>query len=515
MASDLGDPALNLPMPPALPKADPTPVADSGKATPQQEERARAINLRAILVLLDVVAVVAGWGIALALPSGLNPERLRTIAIVAPLILAATFGFIVSQRLYLARVCSVRSVEIVRLGRAVTFATLVVLAASRPIGVHLSLTRAVEGAAFCFLLLTIGRGAFRAWLIEGRRHGRFRRSIVIIGSNDEALELYHLVRDHPELGFEVSGIIGHFLESGLDVPMLDPSVDPVQAVLDLGSNGVVIAAGALPGRDLNRTVRRFLASGIHVHLSSGLRGIATKRLRAYPLAHEPLLYVEKIALSPWQQRVKRAMDLVIASMGLVLSLPLLIVAAAAVKLHDGGPVFIRQTRIGRLGKPFVMYKLRTMVPDAAQRVPELLPRNARNGPLFKVAGDPRVTPVGRILRATSLDELPQLVNVLQGMMSLVGPRPALPEEVLQFDQELRTREQPLPGITGLWQVEARDNPSFSVYRRLDLFYVENWSVVLDLAILLATVEAVSVRSLRALHRLLHRGRQPEAAVVLD
>jgi lipopolysaccharide/colanic/teichoic acid biosynthesis glycosyltransferase len=136
-----------------------------------------------------------------------------------------------------------------------------------------------------------------------------------------------------------------------------------------------------------------------------------------------------------------------------------------------------------------------MVVDAEAKVAELSAANTRGGPLFKVDHDPRVTPVGRFLRASSLDELPQLFNVIRGEMSLVGPRPALPREVATFDPELLTRSEALPGITGLWQVEARDNPSFAAYRRLDLFYVHNWSLSLDLIILLATAEQVLSRFL--------------------
>jgi lipopolysaccharide/colanic/teichoic acid biosynthesis glycosyltransferase len=156
-------------------------------------------------------------------------------------------------------------------------------------------------------------------------------------------------------------------------------------------------------------------------------------------------------------------------------------------------VLFKQTRVGTNGVHFKLYKFRTMVVDAEARLGALAERNDRSGPLFKMANDPRVTRVGRFLRASSLDELPQVFNVLRGDMSLVGPRPALPAEVAMFDEELRDRTRVKPGITGLWQIEARDNPSFTAYRRLDLYYVENWSVSLDIVILLATVEHVITR----------------------
>ena len=185
------------------------------------------------------------------------------------------------------------------------------------------------------------------------------------------------------------------------------------------------------------------------------------------------------------------LDLILASLIFLIALPVLAVAALAVKLGDGGSVLFRQTRIGQDGAPFSLLKLRTMVPDAEERLVDLTFANEREGgPLFKLTQDPRRTKVGRILERTSLDELPQLINVLRGDMSLVGPRPALPHEVAQFDDELLGRQRVLPGITGLWQVEGRENPAFDVYRRLDLFYVENWSIGLDLAIMFSTVCSV-------------------------
>ncbi len=160
-------------------------------------------------------------------------------------------------------------------------------------------------------------------------------------------------------------------------------------------------------------------------------------------------------------------------------------------------MLFRQERVGRDGATFQMTKFRTMVVDAEQRKAELAARNERSGPLFKMDDreDPRITRIGRFLRATSLDELPQLFNVLHGTMSLVGPRPALQSEVDEFPAELHARHQVRPGITGLWQVEARDNPSFEAYVRLDLFYVQNWSLPLDLVVLLGTVDHIVLRPL--------------------
>jgi len=277
--------------------------------------------------------------------------------------------------------------------------------------------------------------------------------------------------------------------------------DGISVLEDRGGTGAIVCAGDIHPSQLNKIVQELLRFGMHVHLSSGLQGIDIGRLRPSPLAHEPFFYVEQTSLASWQPFAKRAIDLVLSSVLLVLMLPVIGLAALGIKLQDFGPVLFKQYRIGRDGVPFVLYKLRTMREGAERETNDLLELNVRDGPLTKFSCDPRVTIFGRILRASSIDELPQLWNVLNGTMSLVGPRPALPIEVAHFDANLRVREAVRPGITGLWQVEGRDNPSFAAYRRFDLFYLQNWSVALDLMILLVTVESVIARVVSALVRL--------------
>jgi lipopolysaccharide/colanic/teichoic acid biosynthesis glycosyltransferase len=190
---------------------------------------------------------------------------------------------------------------------------------------------------------------------------------------------------------------------------------------------------------------------------------------------------------------KRAFDVTVGLLCLVPALPVYIAIAIAIKLGDHGPVLFRQTRVGRDGVPFELLKFRTMVVDAEHRRAELAPFNERDAPLFKITDDPRVTKVGRFLRRTNLDELPQLFNVITGAMSLVGPRPALPDEVAAFPAQLRLRELVKPGITGPWQLQAGDDPSFESYRRLDEDYVANWTIAADLRIVAATVRQAARR----------------------
>lgn len=188
--------------------------------------------------------------------------------------------------------------------------------------------------------------------------------------------------------------------------------------------------------------------------------------------------------------LKRAVDITVSAMGLVVAGPLMAIAALAGLVTEGRPVLYRQERVGRNGRNFMMLKLRTMVPDAEAMLPHLQERNERDGPLFKVSDDPRITRVGRVLRDTSVDELPQLWNVLTGQMSLVGPRPALPSEVEHFDEAHLGRHLVRPGITGLWQVRDESERSFSAYRELDLWYVSQWTLSLDLRIIVATTGRV-------------------------
>ncbi|MEA2827816.1 MAG: hypothetical protein QOG43_2255 [Actinomycetota bacterium] len=446
-------------------------------------------------MLLDAIAATVAWSFALTglkPPAGVpEPSRLWAVAMLVPAALALLAG----QRLYQARVCSVRSVETQGLVRtALLTAALAVVAGGRW---HLDVHDAAVGAGLMFVLLRSLRSGFCTYLEAGRKEGRFRRPVVLVGDNEEADHLYRLLGQHPELGFEVVGFVA---ETGacrrFDIPYLGPVGQTEQAVARAGATGVVVAATALTYSQLNRLARDLTEKSIHVHLSSGVRGIAQNRLRAQPLAYEPLFYVEPVAQMPWSLAAKRGLDIVLATLGLVIALPALAVAAVAIKLQDGGSILFRQRRVGRDGQPFTMVKLRTMVPDAEGQYLRLaVTRAGREGPLVKLNDDPRITRVGHLLRASSLDEVPQLFNVLTGSMSMVGPRPNLLVEAAGLDEEFLERKSRVrPGITGLWQIEARDNPSFDVYRRLDLFYLENWSMGLDATILLATFRKVLGRA---------------------
>jgi lipopolysaccharide/colanic/teichoic acid biosynthesis glycosyltransferase len=204
-----------------------------------------------------------------------------------------------------------------------------------------------------------------------------------------------------------------------------------------------------------------------------------------------MIYVEPTIRNGWRATAKRVFDVTIAVVALVATIPIVVVVAVANRVKSPGPVFFRQVRVGRDGQLFEIIKLRTMVVDAEARKAELMAHNESDGALFKIRNDPRVTPIGRLLRKLSLDELPQFWNVLRGEMSVVGPRPALPDEVAQWPADAHDRLRVLPGITGMWQVSGRSDTTFDEYKRLDMYYVDNWSLVHDLTIVAKTFGAVA------------------------
>jgi exopolysaccharide biosynthesis polyprenyl glycosylphosphotransferase len=458
--------------------------------------------LRYLLIGLDAVALTAAWIISAAFvpTSGRSvaTDVLEAVAFVAGgLVIFGAMG------LYRARVCNLRTVEYAHLARGCVVVGLLALAATA-ISRNMSSGQIAAGAAIAFAFAIVLRSGYRAWLSNQRLVGRYLRSVLLVGTGTECSELVALLTQHPELGYQAVGVVGDWADAqthGLNASWHGDLDDATAALIETGATGVIICAGDFRSPRITQIVQELLRAGAHVQMSSGLQGVDVGRLRPSPLAHEPFFYVEHVTLASWQLVAKRTIDFTLAWTMLLLALPVLGLAALGIKLQDPGPVFFKQFRIGRYGAPFVVYKLRTMRQGAETETVESLGANMRDGPLTKIKSDPRVTVFGRILRATSIDEIPQLWNVLNGTMSLVGPRPALPNEVAQFDTELRARESVRPGITGLWQVEGRDNPSFAAYRRFDLFYLQNWSVTLDLMILLGTVESVIARAFRALARL--------------
>jgi len=468
----------------------------------------RRTLLRATLVALDVVASGCAWTIAVGLVADRGPRAAVALGALFALVTAAIAGV---RHLYRARHCVVQTRELVTVLHVCAstggIAGLLLWWTDHPRPWAVAATGSI-GAALAVVTV---RTCFRTVLTEIRRTGRCHRRVAIVGAGTEAREVAALFEHHPELGFTVVGCVTP--QQGRPCPAaVLGTVDRLASIAhDHRLDGVVVA-GDVTAAERAEAVQHAHAAGLHVQFPTAYPGIDRRRLVHHHLMHVPFAYVEPTRRRRSARAAKRLLDLVLAAAGVAVSVPLWGFIAIAIKLDDGGPVFFAQERVGLHRRPFRLRKFRTMTPGSEDLVDRLRPHNTRRGgPLFKADHDPRVTRVGRWLRASSLDELPQLLNVLAGHMSIVGPRPALPTEVEQFDEDFMARFDVRPGITGLWQLRARDNSEFSAYRRLDLHYVENWSLTLDLAITVATAWEMLVRPLA--HRSRTDTAKPSLAVV--
>lgn len=276
------------------------------------------------------------------------------------------------------------------------------------------------------------------------------------------------------------------------IPTFGDESHVVRAVAATGSHAVAVTATErLNGRGIRDLSWELETLDIDLLVAPGVVDIAGPRLQMRPVCGLPLIHVEKPQYHGAKRFQKRLFDVTFSSAVLLFGMPILILVALAVKFTSQGPVFYRQERIGLDGKPFEMIKFRTMVVGADKMVHKLAALNeSEGGVLFKIRDDPRVTRVGKILRRYSIDELPQFINVLKRDMSVVGPRPPLASEVKTYDDHTRRRLLVRPGITGLWQVSGRSDLSWEDSVRLDMFYVENWSMISDLLIAFKTVKAM-------------------------
>jgi exopolysaccharide biosynthesis polyprenyl glycosylphosphotransferase len=333
--------------------------------------------------------------------------------------------------------------------------------------------------------LVAWRTAAPAAHIALRRHLSTRPRLVVVGANLVGQELAREL----ESRYDVLGYIdnGADIDGTLDRPLLAPIAELDSIVRTHGIDEIIIALPQDRREQIDRVIARGFGRPVDVKLLAEYSELLPHRLEVGRFGSRAYIGFAPVARVTW---VKRAADLVLASLGLVVAAPLLLGIAIALKLDTAGPVFYRQRRLGKDGRPFDMLKFRSMCQDAEHMLTVLQDRNEASGPLFKIRRDPRVTRVGRILRRLSLDELPQLFNVFAGSMSLVGPRPPLPSEVAKYEEWQLGRLQARPGMTGLWQVSGRSDVPFNDMVRLDLHYVRNWSIGLDLEIMLRTIPAV-------------------------
>jgi len=341
--------------------------------------------------------------------------------------------------------------------------------------------------------LLVSRWLWRRWLTLHRVQGLMSASVLVVGDHDHLVNLIRALNSVPEAGYQVVAAccdepdrssFGH-------VPVLGDESEAAEVARRIGVNTVACTSSSRFGTDgLRRLSWALEGQNIDLVVAPGLTDVAGPRVLTRPVAGLSLLHVEAPVFDGPRLALKTVMDRCMAASLLILLSPLFAVVAVLIRHDRKGEVFFRQERIGKDGTTFPMLKFRTMLVGAEAMLPSLQDRSEGQGPLFKLRDDPRITRIGAKLRRFSLDELPQLINVLRGQMSLVGPRPPLASEVETYANDVRRRLLVKPGMTGLWQINGRSDLSWDESVRFDLYYVENWSVMSDLMILWRTWRAV-------------------------
>jgi exopolysaccharide biosynthesis polyprenyl glycosylphosphotransferase len=336
------------------------------------------------------------------------------------------------------------------------------------------------------------RVAARELMLITNRRGRGMINAVVVGTGPGAKTIGDALKFRPYLGYKLTGFVSVPEETNPD-----PTLPTIGAIDDLPTlvDGQVVDA-VFFGTSLEVTAKhekiiwKLEEVGKTVHLRGDAVGVLLSRTLIGEFEGVPLLTLSSTPADPVLLGVKRALDVIASLAGIILLSPVLALTALGIKLTSSGPLLFAQERVGLHGRRFHMLKFRSMYQDAERRKQELLDQNEMDGPVFKIKNDPRITPVGRWIRKFSVDELPQLFNVLKGEMSLVGPRPPLPDEVDQYQRWQRRRLSMKPGLTCLWQVSGRNDIDFDNWMKLDMEYIDNWSLFLDLKILFKTIPVV-------------------------
>jgi exopolysaccharide biosynthesis polyprenyl glycosylphosphotransferase len=477
----------------AVSEGSPSALADRRTRT-----RGAALGYRRLaiaIVLGDAVVVALGTILGIIVVSDSGPGRVWPLPLLA---VAAMIGAFAVNGLYkipklapaqeFRQIVSSLSVGIVLVG---FLASIVQRANGRP-GPRLQIS--VEWFFVTWLILLIlllaERKIWHRIIFRLRRSGRLAYRTVVLGATAEAVAIAR--RLSPAHGFQVVGFLetdtGPATAAGSDMKVLGV-IDDLDRLVESEAIECLFVATQAVGHDaMSRLLQSARRGDIEVRVAANLPEILASRLSLQTIGGRLVFALDNAHLSGTQAVLKRSFDLLVAGTALVLTSPLWLTIAALVVATSRGPVFFRQRRLGRHGRPFTIYKFRTMVADAEVRKSELLVLS--RGPLFKVRDDPRMTPVGRFLRRWSIDELPQLLNVLKRDMSLVGPRPLVMLDDGDETDRYLDRLEVLPGMTGLWQVSGRSDLTFEECVQLDTFYIENWSIASDVYILLRTIPAV-------------------------
>ena len=416
-----------------------------------------------------------GFGVA-------RPPFLRTV-LLAPLVVLTVFHAFGLYRVH--QLAPFEEFRRVVMG-VTTTVTVLVLAA---FWYQALLSRAWIALSWALALTAVlaTRQGWRKFVARRRRHGSFSFRTLIVGDDVQAQRIAHLLGSGP-YGFLPLGLVS----TGSVGPTRRGTLGHVRKLGDLirrhRADCVFVSSSSTPTDDMEFVCKVTRTEGVELRVAANLPQVLASRLAVQPpVAGLTTLSLKPVQLTGGQAAAKRVFDIVTAGGLLILGAPLWLVISIAVKLSSPGPVLFRQRRVGRHGRTFTLLKFRTMVHDAEDRLSFLRDRNEGSGPLFKLRNDPRVTPLGRWLRRCSLDEIPQLINVIRGDMSLIGPRPPLIAEVAAYEPWQMQRLEVRPGISGLWQVSGRSELSFDDYVRLDLFYIENWSLAYDIFISAKTI----------------------------
>ena len=461
-----------------------------------------------LLKVSDLALVLVSLGVTIVYryAPGHNPtfvidylsERVKVLnAILGFMLLLSWYAAFTSQRLYTSHRLSSIGDEMKEIGRAVLISSAALLVAAQ-IGnwPTINIFTVAEFSVVSFVVIAAMRLALRANLRRLRAGGHNAKSLMIVGGGPRGRRFAHQIKRRQDLGYKLIGYVetdpAFAGEDLAGAPWIGRIEDLPQIVADEVIDEVAIA---LPIKShytlIETTVALLEEQGITTHLLSDL--FPQKLARSQPMDFDgfPIVTLDSTPRFSWRTEAKRLMDLAGAAVLLVVSSPILLLAAIAIKLDSDGPVFFVQERVGLSKRRFRMIKFRTMTADAESRMPEIEHLNEKSGPIFKIRNDPRVTQVGRWLRKTSVDELPQLINVLIGDMSIVGPRPLSLRDALRMEETWQKRRFSVkPGLTCLWQVSGRSNLSFEQWMQLDLDYIDHWSLGLDASILLRTIPAI-------------------------
>ncbi len=348
------------------------------------------------------------------------------------------------------------------------------------------------------LLLVAEKIALRLIARYVRSKGLNYRTVVIVGTGRRALDVARAINEHKYWGYKILGFVsdGHRLANGWSRYRVFGSVPDLRSLLESGmgiGEPIDEIVFAVTRKKLDEMKQIFLFCeelGIRARVAMNFFQNRVARIEIEELEGIPFLTFTTTPSNETQLAMKRLLDIAVSAMLLVLAAPIILLVAVLIKLTSPGSVFFKQTRLGLNGRVFTLYKFRTMIENAHSRLDEVSHLNEMTGPVFKAKDDPRITAIGRVLRKFSLDEIPQLWNVLRGDMSLVGPRPPIPEEVANYHRWHRRRLSMKPGLTCLWQISGRNNVDFDRWMQLDLQYIDNWSPSLDLKILLRTIPVV-------------------------